>query len=201
MLKVVFFDLGNVIVRVNIPAVTARIAHDFCIPQTMVLEPSLLELEKRFEKGYLSIEEHLTAVKKIYNFNGQIGVPELEAIWQVAFELNPAVWQIVQEIRRRVPVYLLSNTNALHIRAIRGKYDIFDNLDGLVLSYEAHAVKPEPEIYEYALRKAGVVCDEALFIDDLPENVTGAELCGIRAHRFSDVNGLKLFLRDNGLAQ
>jgi len=199
MVKVVFSDLGNVIVRVNMAAAIARIAEEFHIPETSVLEPALLILEKQFEKGQITIEEHLAAVKRIYKFDGQVGIPDLERIWQVGFELNPDVWRIVQNLRKQVSVYLLSNTNALHIRAIRRKYDILDNLDGLVLSYEAGALKPEPEIYEYALRKAGISAGEALFIDDLAENVAGAERLGIRAHQFNEVRNLVIFLRENGL--
>lgn len=200
MVKVVFFDLGNVIVRVNMAAAIARIAEEFHIPETSVLEPSLLVLEKQFEKGQITIEEHLIAVKKIYKFDGQIGVPDLERIWQAGFDLNPEVWRIVQNLRKQVSVYLLSNTNVLHIRAIRRKYDILDNLDGLVLSYEAGALKPEPEIYEYALRKAGISSGDALFIDDLAENVAGAERLGIKAHQFTKVSGLEFYLRENGLS-
>lgn len=199
MVKVVFFDLGNVIVRVNIAAAIARIAEEFHIPETSVLEPSLLVLERQFEKGQITIEEHLAAVKKIYKFDGHVSIADLERIWQVGFELNPDVWRIVQDLRKQASVYLLSNTNALHIRAIRRKYDILDNLDGLVLSYEAGALKPESEIYEYALRKAKISAGEALFIDDLAENVAGAERLGINSHQFTEISGLEFYLRANGL--
>lgn len=199
MIKVVFFDLGNVIMKVNMAAAIARIAEEFHVPETAVLEPSLLVQEKRFEKGQMTIEEHLSIVKKVYKFDGNVGIAELENVWQAGFELNRDVWRIVQKVRQKTPVFLLSNTNELHIRAVRKKYDVLDNLDGLVFSYEAGSLKPEPEIYHYALRKAGIAAEQALFIDDLAENVAAAIRLGIRAHQFSDVPGLESFLSDNGL--
>ncbi len=199
MVRVVFFDLGNVIVRVNLAAAVARIAVKFHIQEDQVLESSLMKLEKQFEKGLLTIDDYLTAAKQIYKFDGRIGIEDLVEIWQSGFELNPEVWQIVQYLRRQVPVFLLSNTNALHIRAIRSKYAILDEMDGLALSYEAGTLKPEPEIYEYALRQAGVSAGEALFVDDLPENVAGAERLGIRAHQFTDPARLRIFLQAEGL--
>ncbi|MFH1214336.1 MAG: HAD family phosphatase [Candidatus Neomarinimicrobiota bacterium] len=194
MVKVVFFDLGNVLVNVNRPAIVAGIAEKFHIPEALVLQPAVLEIEKQFEKGQLTIEEHLAVVKRLYKFDGEISIADLEQIWQIPFELNPEIWQIVQKLKQQVSLFLLSNTNELHIRAIRQKYDILDNLDGLILSYKVGALKPEPKIYEYALRKAGVAAGQALFVDDLPENVAGAERVGIRAHRFTGAAGLQEFL-------
>lgn len=198
MVKVVFFDLGNVLVNVNRPAIVAGIAEKFHIPEALVLLPAVLEIEKQFEKGQLTIEEHLAVVKRLYKFDGEISIADLEQIWQIPFELNPEIWQIAQKLKQQVSLFLLSNTNELHIRAIRQKYDILDNLDGLILSYKVGALKPEPEIYKYALRKAGVAAGQALFVDDLPENVAGAERVGIRAHRFTGATGLQEFLRTYG---
>lgn len=197
-IKVVFFDLGNVIVKVNYADMIAKIADTFHISENLIMQPSLLASEKEFERGRLTVEEHLTAVKKILKSDGQVMIDDLEKIWQVAFDLKPDVWQIVQRLRKQVPLYLLSNTNALHIRAIRRKYDILDKMDGLILSYEVGFLKPEPQIYEYALQKTGVTGREAVFIDDLPENVAGAEKLGMHAHQFSTSPDLKEFLRKFG---
>jgi len=197
-IRVVFFDLGNVLVKVNYKAIIAKIADIFRIPEELVLQPSLLAVEKQFEKGQLTIAEHLEAVKKIFKSGDQITIDDLEKIWEVAFELNVDVWQIAQKLRQQVPLFLLSNTNALHIGVIRRKYDILDYLDGLILSYEAGVLKPEPQIFEYALQKAGVTDRQALFIDDLAENVAGAERCGISAHLFSTPTKLQEFIRKYG---
>ena len=53
-----------------------------------------------------------------------------------------------------------------------------------MLSYQTGYVKPEPEIYHYAIREHGLVPEETLYIDDLPQNIaTGREL-GFRTWQY-----------------
>jgi putative hydrolase of the HAD superfamily len=56
-------------------------------------------------------------------------------------------------------------------------------LDDLVLSCEVGMAKPDPGIYELALKRSGVPADEALFVDDAEVNVAAARRLGLRAHR------------------
>jgi putative hydrolase of the HAD superfamily len=56
------------------------------------------------------------------------------------------------------------------------------HLDGAVSSAEARAQKPEPAIFEAALRFAGVGALEAVHVGDTrEEDVAGAEAAGVRA--------------------
>jgi putative hydrolase of the HAD superfamily len=48
------------------------------------------------------------------------------------------------------------------------------------------ARKPEPEVFRTLLEAYGRDPSEVFFVDDLPENVAGAESVGITAHRFTD---------------
>ncbi len=55
-------------------------------------------------------------------------------------------------------------------------------LDGVVTSAEAGARKPDPAIFEPALRLAGCTRPEALYVGDTPsEDLAGARAAGIRA--------------------
>ena len=194
LIKAVFFDLGNVLVKVNLESAIPQIAELFRIPEKAVMQAPILALEKKFERGQLTIAEYLVEVKNIYHTDHSISVDDLERIWQIPFELNTDVWQIALRLRRQVPLFLLSNTNTLHIRAIRRKFNILENMDGLILSFEVGATKPESAIYQYALRKADVTAEQALFIDDLKENVAGAERLGLKAHQFISASDLENIL-------
>ena len=55
-------------------------------------------------------------------------------------------------------------------------------------------LKPDPDIYKFALRVAGVRPAQALFTDDLTVNCAGAQALGIEAHVFTDPSGLRDFL-------
>ncbi len=59
---------------------------------------------------------------------------------------------------------------------------IGSSLDGIVTSASEGVRKPEPAIFEAALRLAGCAADEALHVGDTPEeDVAGAAAAGIRA--------------------
>lgn len=53
-----------------------------------------------------------------------------------------------------------------------------------VFSCEVKLVKPEPEIYRLCLERMGVTPGEAVFVDDTPRNVEGAQAVGIQALLF-----------------
>ena len=66
----------------------------------------------------------------------------------------------------------------------RGPVDLFD---ATVISGDVGLHKPQPEIYRLACERLGVQPQESVFVDDLRENVAGAEAVGIAAvlHRES----------------
>jgi len=68
------------------------------------------------------------------------------------------------------------------LRATPGFLDPFDHL---TFSYELRKVKPQPEIYLDAIRGVGVEPSEALFLDDRPDNVEGAQAVGMKALLYS----------------
>jgi putative hydrolase of the HAD superfamily len=71
----------------------------------------------------------------------------------------------------------------------------------LTWSCELGMVKPNPAIYTYTCEKLGVAPDEALFLDDKPENVRGAEEVGMQAILFTSANELRMELARRDLLQ
>ena len=88
------------------------------------------------------------------------------------------------------------------LRALLNHYGLEDLFDATILSCEIGAGKPDETIYREALRQLDVTPDEAVFIDDLPANVTGARAIGMHAIHFRDTPSLKselaAILREDG---
>lgn len=55
-----------------------------------------------------------------------------------------------------------------------------EETDGGILSFREHVIKPDPLIYELLLGRYEISPAQAVFIDDTPRNLTGAERFGIR---------------------
>ncbi len=76
-------------------------------------------------------------------------------------------------------VGLLSNAFPSLLDAL-GHLGILDDLDPKVISAFEGCEKPDPAIYRAALRVANVAPHDAIFVDDLPENVAAANSVGMR---------------------
>lgn len=199
MIRTIFFDLGNVVVSVNKEKALREIARMPGLSLSLVQQIAESHLEETFEKGLLSIGEYIQALRRDFGISEQITAESLIDVWQKPFEPIPEVCRLLPVLKRQAKLILLSNTNDLHIRAVRRKTSILDEFDELVLSYQVNSRKPEAAIYRKALAVAGDLSEECLFIDDLIENVAAARRIGIRSHQYKDIQGLQIFLQESGL--
>jgi glucose-1-phosphatase len=124
---------------------------------------------------------------------------EFNALWSSHFTVHEAVLPRVERLVGRVKLVLLSNTNVLHVAWIKPRLPLLGRFDDLVLSCEVGLVKPEPAIYQEALRRAGCAPHEAAFFDDLPEYVQAANALGIRGHLFTTAQSFNAQLKALGL--
>jgi putative hydrolase of the HAD superfamily len=83
-----------------------------------------------------------------------------------------------------IPTGLISNSWGTGIYE-RAPMEIFD---ATVISGDVGLHKPQPEIYQLGAERLGVPAEACVFVDDLRENVAGAEAVGMTAllHRDSD---------------
>ncbi len=74
--------------------------------------------------------------------------------------------------------YALSNiAHECHMRI--ADYEWFKHFNGAIFSYQVKAAKPDAAIYQNLLDRYSLKADECLFIDDLPQNISGAQAMGI----------------------
>lgn len=200
MIKTIFFDLGNVLIHVDKERAIREIARLPGLNLNIVKQISESNLEEEFEKGHFSADEYIDKLQREYGILTDVTLDRLIDIWQQPFEIIPEVWELIPVLKKQARLVLLSNTNDLHIRAVRKKYSILDELDNLILSYEVGSRKPEEQIYRAALKIEDILPEESIFIDDLHENVVAAQLIGIRSHQFQHVEGLRTFLQESGFS-
>lgn len=65
-------------------------------------------------------------------------------------------------------------------RRIMDRVGVTERIHGATYSCEIGILKPNPGIYASTLKKLGVTPEEAVFVDDLPHNLFGAQALGIR---------------------
>lgn len=98
-----------------------------------------------------------------------------------------------------VPLFAITNFSGEFFPPFRLKYpDMFDRFRDIVVSGDEKMMKPDPAIYRLALDRFGLKAEEAVFVDDNPDNVAAAAALGIHAIRFTDEPALRAALRDLG---
>jgi glucose-1-phosphatase len=89
---------------------------------------------------------------------------------------------LLKELKKQYRLYLLSNTNVMHMAVIdRQIPELRELFDKTYLSYEIGLRKPDAEYYDYVIRDAGLDPQKSLFLDDNKDNVEGARKSGIHA--------------------
>ena len=181
--RVLFFDIGNVLVRFDL----AGLLKDFAwaagsSPWRVARLVWSRRLIDDVERGKLTGAGLHAAVREQTGYAGDLD--DFRRLWCGRFRLDERGAALFRRLARKRPVYLLSNTNALHWEHIRKRYAFAREGAGAVLSFEVGARKPERAIYAAACAAAGAAPEDCLFIDDLAANVAGAKAAGLRALLF-----------------
>ncbi|HEY0093955.1 MAG TPA: HAD family phosphatase [Archangium sp.] len=195
--RAVILDLGNVLVFHDNSLLFRRLGARAGL--------SVPEAERRLAgAGWTAANRGLLGAEGIRrNVCEALGVDlptgEFNALWSSHFTVHEAVLPRVEGLVGRVKLVLLSNTNVLHVEYLRPRLPLLERFDHLVLSCEVGHVKPEPAIYQEALKHAGCAPHEAVFFDDLPEYVEAANALGIRGHLFTTAASFDAQLKALGL--
>ena len=131
--------------------------------------------------GRLSLDEAVHEYEKKYPDDVDVIGWFLKNGEQMAIK-RPEVWDKIAALKDKgYSIYILSNYSEELFRMHTKGALFLDLLDGGIVSYQVHALKPEPEIYQILLDKYGLQEEECLFFDDRADNVESARALGIRA--------------------
>lgn len=185
-IRAVFFDFGGVLLRTEYQAPRQQLAERFNMDYDDIDRFVFNgESSKRASLGEITEEQHWSEVMK------RLKLPAAEAqAFQDAFFggdiLDLKLLQFIRELRgRNLHTGLISNAWS-GLRAYLEKEKILDAFDSVTISAEVGAVKPKAEIYKSALQQAQVRAEEALFVDDVYENIAGCEKIGMKGVLFKD---------------
>ncbi len=195
MTKTVIFDLGGVIVPLDFRRAYAAIEglSPFCAEQ-IPARIAATGLVPQLEQGLIEPREFAARISEALNL--AVSFEEFCHLWSAIFPPHTLIPEsLLESLRGRHRLLLLSNTNAIHFPFIRDNYPLLRHFDDFILSYEVGAMKPAPEIYRAAIARSACAPEECFFIDDVPENVDAARREGLDAARFVSYEQLREELR------
>ena len=182
MIKNLIFDVGNVLIEYRWNQML--LDYGLSKEEAAVAGPLFFEHEtwKELDLGNMPVEDVIVLYEK--------QLPEYAGLirWFLThLELmpipRPDVWEKVHALKEKgYKIYLLSNYNEDFFRVHTQGASFLEDIDGKVVSYEIHKIKPYPEIYRYLLDKYGLNAQECVFFDDRPENTQTAEELGMKTY-------------------
>ena len=187
--RFIFFDMGNVLLNFDHQVAWQQMAQVCKIDPDMVRETVFEDsMQLRYERGEFSSQEFYEV------FCQQLQVqPDYELLMKAASDIFQPAEQVIQIVvglkAAGCQLGLLSNTCEAHWDWIQtlGFRWLETCFAKIVLSYQVHCLKPEPEIYVVAAREARRTPTELLLIDDRSENVVAAREAGWDAIHFTGV--------------
>ncbi|HEY4061945.1 MAG TPA: HAD family phosphatase [Puia sp.] len=186
-IKNIIFDLGGVILNLDNQrteaAFTAMGVKNF---REYFGHGHAASFFKEYEVGKIGDQQFVDSIRELTG----IKVPDEEIVggWNaMLLDFPPERIQLLKGLRKNYRTFLFSNTNALHLAALRDTYaGVFgpETLDEqFERTYYSHTLgmrKPDKEPFEYILKENQLQASETLFVDDALINVEGAEAAGLK---------------------
>ena len=182
-IKAVIFDLGNVLVNYDVWKAARRFSKAGGISQVRIWAHFFLsKFEQAYTRGEISTREFYNAACKV--FKKPVSYKTFRYYWNDIFWENPGMDKLLVRIKKHYPLYLISNTNALHFTYLKKHFKLLRHFDRKFPSHEVGARKPDLKIYQRVLRKIGLRPEETVFIDDMKSFIEGARKAGMHAIHF-----------------
>ena len=182
MIKNIIFDIGNVIYYLDIEKIINEYTDDEeereFIYNEIYNSPEWIK-NGLIDTGYIDFDTAISLIQDRTNHIRDYIVEDFFPNYPKKGYVEERVVNLINELKEKgYNIYILSNMSKTAIDIIDMK-DVLDNINGYVLSYEYHQIKPFLGIYNTLINKYDLDPKECLFIDDREENMRTANLLGI----------------------
>ncbi|QHV99813.1 HAD family hydrolase [Spirosoma endbachense] len=202
-LKNLIFDLGDVIIPIDLTAPVRNFAMLANLPETEVQAIwKQYDILNKYETGLVDDNAFRTHVRQVLK-NDSWADEVIDTAWNtVLLDLPVERIERIKELKQNCRLFLLSNTSPIHIRQVNhvlsemNQPTLEELFEQVFYSYEVRLAKPSPEIYQHVLAKAGLVAEETAFFDDNAANIRAALELGIRAIHVQAPKTILDYLKD-----
>lgn len=184
MIKNIIFDIGNVILNFDylkvIANYTDNIKEQRFILDNIINSPEWLGYSL-IDTGFITKEEAIQIVQDRTNHVNDNLIHDFWNSYNNYAFVDKNVLDLIKQLKKKdYKIYLLSNINEYTFNKVKDS-NLFNIVDGYVLSYKVHQVKPYVSIYKTLINKYNLKVSECLFIDDNENNINTANMLGMSA--------------------
>ncbi len=205
----IIFDLGGVLLNLDFKrSIDAFINLGFTdvekeMSRLLYAHPAgnNLSLFHKYEKGLIGSEEFRDSLRKLAGQN--IADNDLDRAWTaMLLDLHEENVELLRSVKGSYRIFLLSNTNAIHIETLHRRNDngvryqsVVELFEKVYYSHEVNMRKPDREIFDHVVNDSGLNAENALFIDDSAHNIEAARSAGMQAYHHKAGTSLEPLLK------
>ncbi|UPZ15751.1 HAD family hydrolase [Flavobacterium humidisoli] len=180
MINAIIFDFGDIFINLDKPATISGL-------QKLGMKEWNTELDQlnlSFEAGAISSEDFIGGFQKqLPNASKE----DILKAWNAVLADFPFYrLEFLQGLSKKYRLFLLSNTDSIHINTFEEKSgisfykDFYACFEKVYFSFDIGMRKPDPKIYQFVLEQNNLVAENTLFVDDKTENTDSAAALGIK---------------------
>jgi len=197
-LRAIIFDIGRVLVRVNVARAMTSLADGVSLSPEEVW--SALEKDPRWQdwqEGRMSPRDWYLHVSR--RLGSKLNFEQFVEVWNRALDPTPIHEDaFLAKLAKKYRLALLSNTDPLHVAHLEKTFALFEFFPARIYSCSVGASKPNPIIYKEALQSCKVRAQEAVYVDDVPAYAQAATQLGMHGIVFQSPGQLQSDLRKLG---
>ena len=196
-IKTIIFDLGGVVIDLDIPKSAAAFARLGNVSAEHVFTMFKSNpIFMAFERGEISAEVFRDEIRRL--LKSDLSDEVIDIAWNaMLLDIPQERITAIGKLRDRFDTLVLSNTNQIHAStfdqivagATNGGH-INDYFNKVYYSHILGMRKPDVEIFEFVLDQHNLEPATTLFIDDLLANTTSASTLGIQVWHLSNQQDL-----------
>jgi len=186
MIEIVIFDLGRVLIEVDVNRCLAQFSEAFNVTVQEVIGDKNNGAHTDFMVGKITGEEfHQLTCER---FGRHIDIEAFRNVWlsMLGQPKRGTIAVVAELLKGKVPVALLSNVDPWHFSQCEKIIPEIQKIKKRYLSYQIKIKKPDLQIYRYVVDDLKIPAEKCLFVDDLLENVEAAKEVGIKTIHFED---------------
>lgn len=196
MIKAVIFDYGNVISQTQTGDCTVEMEKLTGVPAA-VFKSVYEKFRFEFDRGTITGAE---MYRQLLVDAGYKEISENKELMSKIAEMDMVSWRSIQQDvsdwalslkKQGFKLGILSNMPTEFLNSYEKEIPPFVEADYACFSCRVKLIKPEPEIYFNSLQGLGVKPEEAVFFDDLQENIDAANKLGIHGCLWTGLDSAK----------
>ncbi|TGD56789.1 HAD family hydrolase [Flavobacterium humi] len=179
MINTIIFDFGDVFINLDKGASLHALKKLGLDSWNGELE----HLNHEFERGKLTETQFIIGLKKLIP---NASIDDLRMAWSsVLLDFPLHRLEFLQRLSMKYRLFLLSNTDEIHISKFEHQVgatfarEFYQCFEKVYFSCEIGLRKPDPEIFNYIIKKHDLSMKRTLFIDDMKENTDIAHSLGM----------------------